>query len=231
MTATVTTLVTRALDVDFDATLRTADAGRFVRSAIGKLFRGTNTLRGAYSEQFNTVVGVPTFQPADTTIQGIKIDRVVYTDTGAELDQVTRADMLVLQAQPISRGRPEVWAPIATTAVTSGSPLLELWRTPDRVYPLMVIGSKTTKPADLEDADNVPLDDDFEDLPVYYARWQLSLLEDDDVGAARWEKRWTDGWRELRQLTQGKTANRQVPGTWAGARTAQPTFHSPSGTF
>lgn len=230
----ISDLVTRALDVDFDPGTRSADAGRFVRQAIGFIYRTTAFPRGDALPIVFTVTGNPvvTF---DATLRGLRISSVL-DDLGNPLNELSVEDYNQLfTSASTTRGRPLYWSLFGAVALES--PTLNLWPVPDRVYTLTLTGSQEPAVSQLDDADPVPLPDDYEDLPVFYARGRLFELVDDSDMAAYWggdpnngndRGKWAVGVRQLRSDLQVRSKNnRVVPGTWAGMRRAFPQFHRP----
>jgi hypothetical protein len=212
-------LVARALDVDFD-TARSADALRFLIAGIGRIYRKTELLQGDWTQTINTAVGVST-----TAITGSLRIGSILNDLGFPVDEVTRDDMAMLQKQSPTRGRPEAYA-ISGSGDTSSNLTLTWWPTPDAIYAFTATGHFEPPTTDLELTDAAPLPSDYVDLPVAYARWKLFLLEDDDVGAARWKTEWMEGIREAATDLgrRGSSKNRRVPGAWPGGSGA-PRFH------
>lgn len=220
---TIAQLRDRALDVDFDTTARSADASRFIRQGIGHIFRRVQTLRGDFIVPLTTSAGIP---------QVVSTARVVRTATildpnGDELEELSVAEYEAQLTASPARGRPVGYAITGSGLLSDGATYL-LWPTPDAAYTLTLVGRFEPATTDLEDADIVPLTEDYEDLPVAFARWQLFLLEDDDAGAARWQGRWQGALRDMAvDINLRSDRPRVVPGTWSGASSARPAFRRP----
>jgi hypothetical protein len=226
---TIAALATRALGTDFDSGYQ-ADAERHVRTAIGKIFRSTTLARGDYTPApISANVGVLSVTLPET---GLRISTVSHLDTGVELDYAELAGISALQqiTSP-ARGRPSSYA-ITDAGPTSEGTNLLLWPIPDRTYQLLVTGRFSPAAADLESADTAPLPVDYEELPVYWARYELYSVEGDSEMMRNWLDKWTTGVLELRgDLQKRRTGNRQVPGHWSTINGAGPTLHHPRGLF
>lgn len=223
--STIAALIARAIDTDFDAATRNADAGRFIREAIGRIYRTTTLARGDFNVAGQLTAGNSSFTVAANALH---VRTVLAADTGDELDEVSREDLESLQAANTGRGRPIAYA-IVGTGASNENLAIETWPTADRTYDFTVIGRFAPPVTDLEDTDQCPLPIDYENLPVYYARSELfALVEDDERMSALWQGKWTDGLRELRSDLQTRSGrNRRVPGTWSGLTSDMPVFHRP----
>lgn len=221
----ISDLTARALDVDFDATLRSADAQRFIQQAIGRIYRQTALPRGDYSTPIVTAIGAPSTS-TDALARAVRVASII-DDLGNPLDMLDRFDVQQLQTTSSSRGRPSAFA-VAGTGDTSEQKAISWWPIPDRVYTFTLMGRFEPPIADLDSTDPVPLPFDYEDLPVWFARAELFDLQDDDAGAARWRSKWVAGLRELAgDLNLRVDRNRRVPGTWSGTAASGPQFHRP----
>lgn len=228
---TIADLGTRAIGTEFSADLVTqAAAERYVRAAIGRIYRTTTLARGDYTPAAVTLalgaLGVVLPEP------GIRIGTVRHVDTGEELLE-TDVDSLTA-AQNVStpsRGRPAYYA-ISDAGLTAEGITLMCSPIPDRAYQLLVTGHFAPLAADLDSADTVPLPADYEDIPVYWAKHRL-FDEDSDVEMSNhWLERWTTALMELRgDLQKRSNNNRQVPGHWAGTANLAPHFRHPRGLF
>lgn len=224
--STVVNLTTRSLDTDFPST-RTADAGRFVREAIREVYRETNIARGDIDVTANVATNgnVITFPAAGNA----PFINSILGDDGVELSQLGYDEIRSLQlANPAARGRPRVFA-VSSTGVNAGEPLtLTLYPTADRAYNFTVTGRIAPQSTDMDDGDTVPLPEDFERLPVYYARRELFALEDDVTLHDFWDKKYQTDLRRLKgYLATRSNRPRIVSGTWGRAGDAGPTFHRP----
>jgi hypothetical protein len=226
--STIAALATRALGTDFDSGYQ-ADAERYVRAAISKIFRSTTLARADYVPAAITLgVGSTSTTLPET---GIRVDRVWLADTGAELRPVEVADIRAAQsvATP-ARGRPVAFA-VTGAGLTSEGVALTYAPIPDQAYQLMVSGHFSPGATDLESTDVAPLPVDYEELPVYWAKHELYSNETDSEAMNLWLGKWTTGILELRgDLQHRTTGNRQVPGHWSGG-SGGPQFHHPKGLF
>lgn len=226
---TIAALGTRALGSEFSAGYQ-ADAERYVRAAIGRIYRTTTLARGDYTPAAVTLalgaLGVVLSEP------GIRISSVTHVDTGEPL---TEADVDTLTAaQNVTtppRGRPAYYA-ISDAGLTAEGITLMCLPIPDRAYQLLVTGRFAPPATELESTDTVPLPADYEDIPTYWAKHRLFDEDSDREMSDHWLERWASALMELRgDLQKRSTNNRQIPGHWAGATSTAPSFHHPRGLF
>lgn len=231
MPQTITQVATRALSSDFDSG-RLAEGTAAVRDAIGEIYATTTLVRGDMPIQLadvSTVVGGAT-QLANTYEQS-RVEAVIHSDTGGELEPMALADLLQLrQAQP-ARGRPLAFAVTGGNLTGTVGSVIELWPTADRTYQLYLLGQRGPNLTDLEDADTVPLPDRWLKLPYYYARSELFKLDSDFEAASVWGTDWINGCALMRGDLQKRLGggNRIIPGTWSGGSggSGAPQFHRP----
>lgn len=223
--STVLQLATRAVDVDFPT--RTVDAGRFVREAIREIYRETNLARAEIDVSANVIAGGATITfPAAGNAPFVAS---IIGDDGMPLAQVDYDDIRSLQiANAGQRGRPSVFA-ISSTGVNAGDQFtITLFPAADRAYTFVVTGRVAPQSTDMDDADIVPLPEDYERLPVYYARRELFALEDDTQMHDFWNAKYAADLRKLKgYLARRSVGPRIVPGTWGKTGDAGPTFHRP----
>lgn len=224
--STVLQVTNRALAQDFPAT-SLADAGRFVREAIREIYRETNIARADIdmTAAIATNGNVITFPAAGNA----PFVNTILGDDGAELTPVDYDELRSLQiANPNARGRPRLYA-ISSTGVLAGEALtITLYPTADRAYTFIVTGRIAPQSTDMDDGDTVPLPEDYERLPVYYARRELFALEDDVPMHEFWDKKYVSDMRKLKgYLATRSNRPRITPGTWGRAGDNGPTFHRP----
>jgi hypothetical protein len=224
--STVLALTTRALDTDFPSS-RTADAGRFVREAIREIYRETSIARGDIDITANvaTAGNVITFPAAGNA----PFINSIMGDDGVELAQLGYDEVRSLQlANPAARGRPRVFAVSSTGVLAGESFTITLYPTADRAYAFTVTGRIAPQSSDMADGSTAPLPEDFERLPVYYARRELFALEDDERLHDLWDKKYQKDLRRLKGfLATRSNRPRIISGTWGRAGDAGPTFHRP----
>lgn len=224
MSQTVAQVATRALDVDFDAGMQ-AKAEQFVREAVLEIYSNTRLHRG------DIPMNLVSISAAATTLtqssENVYFDAIVFADNGDELAPTSFPELLALRAmEPNRTGRPLVYS--AHGAGTVEALTVEIWPKADRAYQVFIAGAQSPPASELEAGDTVPLPDAWLKLPYYYARAELFALDSDPEEESAWMTKWITGCSAMRSDVQRYArANRQVPGTWAGAGSAMPTFHYP----